>query len=258
MPMTKQPIQFTEENIKRLFGYEDAQEEPIERLKEYYFKSDIYDKVTANLPIRILVGHKGVGKSALFKVAFHEDDEKGNLPILIKPDDIAELGREPDNFLITIRQWKHGLTKIISEKVMNSLGIEGDGVFSKIAHYGGKVMSFIVESVNSIKETIDLSPTQKLMVDKFLSAKKIVVYLDDLDRGWEGKKEDIKRISALLNCIKDMSIDNPGLQFKISLRIDVYFLVRTSDESTDKIEGDVVWHSWANHEILAMLIKRIV
>lgn len=34
--------------------------------------------------------------------------------------------------------------------------------------------------------------------------------------------------------------------------------MRTSDESTDKIEGSVVWYSWTNHEILVMLIKRIL
>lgn len=34
-------------------------------------------------------------------------------------------------------------------------------------------------------------------------------------------------------------------------------LVRTSDESTDKIESSVVWHSWSNHEILLLLVKRI-
>lgn len=36
-----------------------------------------------------------------------------------------------------------------------------------------------------------------------------------------------------------------------------YYLVRTSDESTDKIEGSVVWHSWTHHDILLLLIKRI-
>ncbi|SDZ11877.1 hypothetical protein SAMN05421881_11551 [Nitrosomonas halophila] len=41
------------------------------------------------------------------------------------------------------------------------------------------------------------------------------------------------------------------------MRSDVYYLVRTSDESTDKIEGSVVWYSWSNHEILALLVKRV-
>ena len=46
-----------------------AEDEEIGRLKEYYFKNDVYDKINNDLSLRILVGHKGVGKSALFKVA---------------------------------------------------------------------------------------------------------------------------------------------------------------------------------------------
>ena len=33
--------------------------------------------------------------------------------------------------------------------------------------------------------------------------------------------------------------------------------MRTSDESTDKIEGSVIWQKWTNHEILVLLIKRV-
>ena len=36
------------------------------------------------------------------------------------------------------------------------------------------------------------------------------------------------------------------------------FFSKTSDESTDKIESSVVWYKWTNHEILVMLIKRIL
>ena len=59
----------------KAFGFEDAESESIERLKEYYFKKDTFDRVTAELPLRILVGHKGTGKSALFKVAISEEKE---------------------------------------------------------------------------------------------------------------------------------------------------------------------------------------
>lgn len=57
--------------------------------------------------------------------------------------------------------------------------------------------------------------------------------------------------------MRDLSSENRGLLFKIALRSDVYYLVRTSDESTDKIEGSVIWHTWTNHEILALFAKRI-
>ena len=67
---------FDDETIQKLFGFEDAESESIERLKEYYFKKDTFDRVTAELPLRILVGHKGTGKSALFKVAISEKQRK--------------------------------------------------------------------------------------------------------------------------------------------------------------------------------------
>jgi len=57
--------------------------------------------------------------------------------------------------------------------------------------------------------------------------------------------------------VRDLSRDNDGLHFRISLRSDVYFLVRTSDESTDKIGGSVIWYAWTNHQILALLVKRV-
>src|SRR5512133_1736524 len=109
MMKPKNQLVFDDITIQSIFGFEDAESEPIERLKEYYFKKDTFDRVVADLPIRILVGHKGTGKSALIKVAIYEEREKGNLPILIKPDDIAELGKNDENFLLRVRQWKYGL-----------------------------------------------------------------------------------------------------------------------------------------------------
>lgn len=251
-------LEFTDETIQKLFGFEDAESEPIERLREYYFKKDTFKKVVSELPIRILVGHKGTGKSALFKVAIAEEIENGNLPLLIKPDDIAELGKSDENFLLRIRQWKIGLSKIIGAKVFTEFGLYDESVVGKISQFGVKILSFISDSVTKVQDNVDLLPTQKLALNNFLKSKKIIVYLDDLDRGWQGKKDDINRISALLNAIRDMANENPGLLFKVSLRSDVYYLVRTSDESTDKIEGSVVWYKWTNHEILVLLIKRIL
>ena len=255
---TNTKLEFNDETIQCIFGFEDAESEPINRLREYFFKKDTFNRVVSDLPIRLLVGHKGTWKSALFKVAIAEEKEKGNLPILIKPDDIAELGKTDENFLLRIRQWKFGLTKIIGAKVFNELGLYNDSIAGKLGQFGVKLISFVSDTIVSVKEKVDLTPTQQKLVDNFLKTRKIIVYIDDLDRGWQGKKDDINRISALLNAIRDMANDNSGLLFKVSLRSDVYYLVRTSDESTDKVEGSVVWYKWTNHEILVLLIKRIL
>lgn len=249
---------FTEENIQKLFGHEAAEDESFERLQSYYIKNKTHDKVMADLSLRILVGHKGIGKSALFKIAISEDSVNGKLPILIKPDDIADLAHDSSDFHHLIRDWKTGLINIIASKVLQNFGqSDNAGILSKLTNYGGQLINLLTESAKKLHENIELSPAKKALITSFISSKKVVVYIDDLDRGWQSKREDITRISALLNAVRDLSNDNLGLQFRISLRSDVYYLVRTSDESTDKIEGSVVWHNWTNHEILLLLIKRI-
>ncbi|GGC46064.1 hypothetical protein GCM10011386_42940 [Parapedobacter defluvii] len=258
MKTPRQDLNFTEEEINMLFGSMAAEDEKIDRLKEYYFKGTTHDKITANLPLRILVGHKGVGKSAIFKIARSEDEKRGVLPILIRPDDIAELGKDTSDVLQTIRNWKNGLLVIIALKTLESIGIkEETSIIKKSLKNTGGIISFITQTLSPLSDKIDLKPTQKQIISAFLTNSKIDIYIDDLDRGWQNRKEDIHRISALLNAVRDLSNENEGLYFKIALRSDVYYLVRTSDESTDKIENNVIWHKWTNHEILAMLIKRI-
>lgn len=251
-------MQFSEINIQKLFGSEAAEDENIDRLKEYYFKNEIYDRVISDLPLRILVGHKGIGKSALFKIAMSEDTEKGMLPILIKPDDIADLGNNQENVLQTIRDWKQGLLKIICNRVFSSFGMKDEtGFFTNFLNGAGSFINFFCESYADEQKTINTNPAKNQVLNNFLKTKIINVYIDDLDRGWQSRQQDIWRISALINAVRDISNENHGLNFKISLRSDVYFLVRTSDESTDKIEGSVVWHTWTNQEIFLLLIKRI-
>lgn len=252
------PLTFTDEVIQQIFGHEAAENEEFHRLKEYYFKSQIYDKITADLPMRILVGHKGIGKSALFTVSIHEEQDLGRLSVLIRPDDILGIGVDTKDFLKLIREWKQGLQAIIAGKAIESFGLSRQGRLGQPLSVTGKLLSFVRDTVSPYAETkVSLAPAEQLLLKNFLHHNAITVFVDDVDRGWQGMPEDALRISALINAMRDLSRDNDGLRFKLSLRSDVYFLVRTSDESTDKIEGSVVWFSWTNHEILALLAKRV-
>jgi hypothetical protein len=249
-------VNFSDENVAEIFGHEAAEDEDIERLKSYYFKGKVYSQVANNLPIRILVGHKGIGKSALFQVAMSEQTQEGKLTLLIKPDDIAGIGENETDFLKLIREWKAGISEIIARKALISFGLLYEGWRSKLNSYGGQLIDFLQATFRA-EDHANLGQSKKAIINDFLKTGKVFVYLDDLDRGWQGSKTDIRKISALLNAIRDLASECKGVAFRVSLRSDVYYLVRTSDESTDKIEGSVVWYSWTNHEILALLAKRV-
>ena len=114
-------VNFDEETIRAIFGHEAAEDEEIERLKRYYVKTDVYNAIRSSIPLYILVGHKGVGKSALFKVLSAEEEEIGNIVITIQPDDILDIETSEENFLQRIRDWKEGLSKIIFRELILSL-----------------------------------------------------------------------------------------------------------------------------------------
>lgn len=254
--MNQPKLSFSESEIQRLFGHEAAEDEDPVRLREYYFKSAVYDQVAHadDLALRILVGHKGIGKSALFKIDMAEKARDDLLVILIKPDDIADISTRSDSFLKMIKEWKSGLMEIVADKTLKYWGVRDEKTCSRL------VIGGLIDFLRDVcKSRIDYSVghANANIVRAFLNNSSIFVYIDDLDRGWQGRKDDIVRISALLNAVRDISNENPGVRFRIGLRSDVYYLVRTSDESTDKIEGSVVWHAWSNHEIFVLLVKRI-
>ena len=202
---------FSEENIRRMFGHEAAEDEDDVRLKEYYFKNDIYEQVAADLRLRILVGHKGIGKSALFKIAASEDGDKGILPIEIQPNDVVGIGGDHEDFLRIIRDWDEGLKNIIADKIIKKFTIDNPKLHPASPLPTGALFSFILDT---LKENTVITESKKAAFSNFNNNKRVNVYIDDLDRGWEGRKEDIRRISALLNAVRDLSNEMPNIHFK--------------------------------------------
>ncbi len=253
-------IDFSEQQIRELFGDLAAEDEKMERFSSYFVKTDVYEKIHNFLPIRILVAHKGIGKSAVFRMSYLENLKDNVLSIWVRPDDILGLADTEDEVdpLDLIRQWKSGLEELLVEKVLSNFNISKDSdSMNQISRKGLKFTERIGMIVKKVQEVVDVDAIKKSIADQYLKSRKIVIYIDDLDRAWNGSKQNIYRISALLNAIRDMCNETNELCFRISLRSDVYYLVRTADESTDKIDGNVLWLKWTEHELLALLVKRV-
>ncbi|MDZ5698060.1 ATP-binding protein [Chelativorans sp. M5D2P16] len=237
---------FDDATIEKIFGADDAENENTERFKEYFYRNKAYDSLIADLSARILVGHKGIGKSALLKRAFIEDQENRQPTVWLRPNDIVDIrtaaAAQPD-FILRIEEWKKGLLLQII-----------DLLFSE---YYGPSSRAVVEEISSAKPR-DLITVLHRVLEEKVEGEPVTIYIDDIDRAWTASQNDIRNISALLNAIRDIGGASSKIRFRIGLRSDVYFLVRTSDESTDKIERNVIWLRWTNDEILRLAAKRIV
>ena len=248
-------MQFTDEIIEQLFGAEDAEGEEEERFRQYFVKNKAYDSVNSSLPIRILVGHKGVGKSALLRRAHLKDLDNNQLSVWIQHNDITSV---PDfdakSLNEKIEHWKLRLIDIISIKLTEQL-------FGSEIQLGNnndpKKITGLIGFIKTIAQSKTIEQTQKAIYKNFLEEEIIRVYIDDIDRGWSGSESDIQNLSAMINAIRDLANQDRRVKFRIGIRTDVYYLYRTSDESTDKIERHVIWLNWNRHEILSVVAYRI-
>jgi hypothetical protein len=250
---------FRDEEIQKLFGREDAENEVPSRLKEFFFRNKAYENLTSDLPIRILVGHKGTGKSALLKIAYSEDQEKDVLSLWLRPDDVRAVVPEiaTGDLNARIDGWKRALTQLIAREILEVYGAQAIEVVTEGKYGRLKDIVSLLKEAFSKRVNIAVDSIKKTVIENFLRTGIIRIYLDDLDRGWEARPQDIRNISALLNAIRDLCGARSSLQFRLGLRSDVYFLVRTSDESTDKIEQNIIFLTWDNHQILVVAAKRI-
>lgn len=254
---TDQKLTFDESTIPALFGQEDAAFEDLKRLRQYYFKSTTYDQLTADQPLRILVAHKGIGKSALFYVAMAEDLEANRLALVLTPWEIKGLGPETTDKYELIRAWRDGITEIVARKALTTLGIVRQDHLGSAEGPHGTILDLVDRGLQGRPASASSEAGTGDLIDGFRETRQINVYLDDLDSLLEGQSSGAMRVSTLINAVRSLTRDNPTVRFRISLRTNAYYAVRTSDESTDKIEGSVIWLSWTNHDIFALLAKRI-
>ena len=252
--------EFDDATIERLLGADDAENEDPTRFKEYFFFNRTYDNLVADLPIRVLVGHKGIGKSALLRRAYLRNCEAQDLAIWLKPNDLASqmsVGEEtPTNQLIA--GWKTALLRAIVNEAVSCLTIGKHHRADRSAVYATVLAAVdaITTSVIQFLKT-NSAHVQSDLVTRYLENRRVYIYIDDIDRGWTASRGSSRNIAALLHALRDLAGSEKRLMFRIGLRTDVYYLVRTADESTDKIERHIIWLSWTHHEILSMIARRI-
>ena len=259
-------IDFSDRKTRiKLFGDEDALKEDSQRLQQYYFKGKAYQQVISDDKLCLLVGYKGTGKSALLTVAHHEHINTGKPSISINAYNLGSNSSTNGESDLTsyMRDWKKRLSEEIVDRAFRCLDIRGGTLrdFNKTfrdEEYTDEDISYYLKLKFKNLGDSQLSDNAKKLIDSFIQDGKLPIYIDEVDTLWNGKKEDIANISALLMASRDICQNNPGLSFKIALRPDIYRIVKTSTAHGDKIEGSVVWQSWQLHEILVLLVKRIL
>ena len=250
-------MKFDDETIRQLFGTDTAEDEDSDRLREYFFRNKSYDNIRSNLPLRVLVGHKGIGKSALLRMSHMEDQDDDILSLWVQPSDLILKDSSVMNFNEKILQYKIVLSRQIYHKALNALHIgEKNSPTISIQNTAVQILSAIAERIASIGG-VDIPERVGKLREKFEKTREVRVYIDDIDRGWKATKDDINNLSALMNAARDLTNEDKNVKIRIGLRSDAYYLYRTSDESTDKVESNVIRLMWDRHDVITVMALRV-
>ncbi len=254
-------ISFTKDTIAKLFGQEDAAQENQERLGQYFIRNSAFEDAMSDQNLVILVGHKGSGKSATMARS-HTELSKSHISIEIEPTEIlaAREISSDDNFNAIVSHWQEKIQQAIANNILtNKFDLKGqNATIQKVSTATGKFVNRLKDALRQSNRQA-ISMVDDTIIENFINDEtRVYVHIDDLDQGWTSSNRDIRKISAILSALRNITKSSSLIKFRITLRSDIYYLVRTSDESTDKIEGFVSWVTWTNHDVLVLLCKRIL
>ncbi len=262
--MNEEPIaslkikKFDSNTIFELFGSFDAEQEKLDRFKDYFVTNDFYEQFSANFPLRIVVGNKGAGKSAIIRasqIEMSDFDDHICVP-LTASDLIARADDLPTDGLKAINHWKsvfatealsHIVTSSISEKIPNELIKSFSsvaGFISSITQYASKKTKGISDF--AVKAGIDLNRT-----------KRIVFFIDDIDKGWDGRSAGLHFVNSIINACYDISKRDDNIRFRIAIRWDLWDAISRINQDIDKIRQNAVMLRWTNHQIYIIVARRI-
>lgn len=233
-----------------LFGHLDALDETDDILKQYFVETDIFQKMKGKENFLLLVGEKGTGKSAIMKMCMITDKENNHFIVNIQRPPV----NEEDALNRKINEWKDFISREISDVIANQWKNDNKNTAFRVLGIAEDVLSQIVEE----RYKIDYRGIKSQVLDVLSESFKIHIYIDDLDTGYKGTQAQNESIIALFTAIREMIRVNRQLVFRVTLRVDVYDNIRQVDESSDKIQGVKHVLLIKNHEILAMLTKRVV
>jgi len=257
---------FSDEEMTDLLGREAAERDNPVRLNEFFFETATFAEMLNGSSLRLLVGHKGVGKSALFKIAQNHEGLRGNIVVGIDPYDVVDIPVSGAKFVHQVHQWRIGLLEIVIRKLFAITQQDANAVtndllqqvrsekpisFSRLLSPDGPWFEYLPE-LTKRKLTANTSGNGGYPT--------VIVFIDDLDLGWQygdHTTDDIHRIAALLRALAEMQTGDSPFRVRVSIRSDIFYLALTAFVDIGKIREDCRWYRWTNKEVLAVLCKRI-
>jgi energy-coupling factor transporter ATP-binding protein EcfA2 len=275
------------------FGAPAAERDIGTGLSDYFVESETFHRVEKGEKL-IILGNRGSGKSAIFKVLATRARLKGQGVIELSPEDYSY------EMLRTVLQqesegawakhgafaaaWKYLIYVLIMKEVNQSTPRIKTGAAAKIYTYlrdnhlgeqenpiavlisylkrieGLKVGSYeaAVKS-QELARLYKLEPIVKLLpcLIELCDRRPINVFVDELDRGWDASEDSKAFVSGLFQACVSINEHAPNLRVYVSLRRELYDSIPSLYEDAQKYRDIIETITWDETSLLSLIAKRI-
>lgn len=278
---------------KLTFGAPAAERDMGVGLAEYFVESDAFTRL-ANREKTILIGNRGTGKSAIFKILAERGKKSGSLVLELNPENYSY--EMISSILKSERAgaWaKHGAFAsawkfLIYVQVMRELTKQGPalktGAGAKIYNYlrdnhkGAQdspiaILVSYLKRIEGIKvgtweaaaKTRELAQLYKLQeieplipyIGELTARRKVIVLIDELDKGWDSSEDAKAFVAGLFQAAVALNETDSNLSVYVSLRQELYDSIPALYDDAQKYRDIIETIRWDEPGLLAVVANRI-
>jgi hypothetical protein len=275
------------------FGAPAAERDINVGLVDYFFESDAYQRMAARQKM-IVLGNRGTGKSAIFKVFADRARRAGTLVLELRPEDYSYellssvLRGERDGawakhgafssawkFLILVLAMKEitkqgaRLKRGAAAKIYEYLRDHHEGVhdtpISTLVSYLKRIEGIKIGTYEAAMKTRELTKLYKLeeldslipSLKELVEGRKVAVLVDELDKGWDGSEDAKAFVSGLFQASVSLNELSPNFTVYISLRQELYDSIPALYDDAQKYRDIIETIRWDEASLLAVVANRI-
>ena len=270
---------------------------PAAERDEDLFACFVFSETYSNLESgekAIILGNRGAGKSALFKQLAKREKVKGSLVIQLAPEDYSyellsqAMRKEAEGSWAKhgayAAAWKYLIYLTVMKEMTKSGGHFKKGPAARIYNYLrddhsgihpnpiGVMISYLKRMegvkvgkyeasvrVRELKRLYDLEEIAALIpeIDAACGSRKIVVLVDELDKGWDASEDAVAFVAGLFQAAVSINSCMSNVRILVSLRKELYDNIPALYDDAQKVRDIIQTVEWDETRLLELIAKRI-
>lgn len=281
-------------NISTLsFGAPAAERDIAQGLVQYFVESDAFGRMSARQKT-IVIGNRGTGKSALFKVLAERSRKAGAIVLELNPENYsyemlcgalkAEGAGSWAKHGAFASAWKYLIYVLVMKELTKKGSKLKTGSAAKIYsylrdHHAGVADTPIAVLISYLKrieglkigtyeaalKARELARLYKLdeiepllpSLGELTARRKVLVLVDELDKGWDNSEDAKAFVSGLFQACVSINDRDPNLTVYVSLRQELYDSIPALYDDAQKYRDIIETIRWDEPSLLAVVANRI-